>query len=458
MLLPLLLLAAACVTADPAKPPQKHAEVPATDFSEMRECKGCHATIYEQHAESMHATAYTNPVFLAQYYDLFMSRLHENPAAFADEPDCLACHAPVAFLRNRYLGQHGAEGTGDEAGACASCHGGATQVVGASEEGVACDFCHRIQGFADEVAGNGNYLASPGQPKFGPLKTETGWHHAYSELQTRSEFCAICHSSHNRLGLALRTTFDEWKESRFAREGIQCQDCHMNANGFLTEGKAVYEKGKAAQMTLGSAPVRERLYTHRFYGAHSASQVEGALELEIWIQAPEIRPGKQQQVMVRVFNDKTGHKMPSGSAELRVVYLDVLAKTEQGDFPLRCGGKLEPQGRSDAGSSEAIYGGKIPPGRRLYHAVVVDQAGERTFSLFDAAKMVFDNRLEAGEVRNETYYLRLPEEVRGEVTIEASLYYLRYPEVFARQLEVPAFEPVRFASAEKRTTVAVPEE
>jgi hypothetical protein len=55
-----------------------------------------------------------------------------------------------------------------------------------------------------------------------------------------SEFCRSCHQF-ERGGLRLngklvQNTYEEWKASRFAREGVQCQDCHMPDRRHLWRG------------------------------------------------------------------------------------------------------------------------------------------------------------------------------------------------------------------------------
>lgn len=46
-----------------------------------------------------------------------------------------------------------------------------------------------------------------------------------------SEFCRECHqfapNGHALAGKLLQDTYNEWKASRFAAAGVQCQDCHM---------------------------------------------------------------------------------------------------------------------------------------------------------------------------------------------------------------------------------------
>jgi hypothetical protein len=55
-----------------------------------------------------------------------------------------------------------------------------------------------------------------------------------------SEFCRSCHQfepgGFSLNGKLLQDTYAEWKASRFAREGVQCQDCHMPDRRHLWRG------------------------------------------------------------------------------------------------------------------------------------------------------------------------------------------------------------------------------
>jgi hypothetical protein len=250
--------------------------------------------------------------------------------------------------------------------------------------------------------------------------------------------------------MEIRSTYAEWKESKFPAEGIQCQDCHMNAR-ILGDGSIVYEKGKAAFMTLGSAPNRDKLYTHGFYGAHAGSQIEGALTIEI--RAPErVLAGEDIPLRVVVHNTKTGHKMPTGSVELRTVWLEVTARAQgeyqdDTEFELRL--INEPDGYAVAGANErdaAILGDEVPRGARVYRAVFTDPDGNRTLMSYDAKERVFDNRLEAGEIREEEFELSVLGDMQGWVIIEAKLYYLRFPAEFAKRLRIRPVGSVQFAA------------
>ena len=394
-------------------------------------CQGCHGTIFDEHMASQHEQSVSNPVFQAQYFTELLPQVAGNPALLEEAKLCIACHAPIAYQQ------------------------GKAPVIRKDEidptwAGVTCDFCHTMTGFSAPAPGNGNFIGAPATKKLGPFRREEDWHHAYSKFQTLSEACAVCHNAVNHRGLEIKSTYTEWKNSRYAREGIQCQDCHMTTYGFLTGGKPTYASGQAAQMGLAQVPMRARLYTHRFPGAHSRSQVEGAITLGIELERSAVSPGDVIFVLIHVDNERTGHKMPSGSADLRQMWLSlqvavgdrviaVPAGSLRGAVPYDVAGK----GPFD----QEILGQDIPAGSRIYRCIFVDQSLRQTLSSYNAVRIIFDNRLDAGEIRHETYRVTIPPEARGTVALHASLNYLAYPSSFAARLGLPKPEPVEVASA-----------
>jgi len=388
--------------------------------------------IYQQFSESMHARSFTNPLFRTMFFDILLQRYAEDDTLAEETKECIACHSPVTYINtegNIFAEQH----------------------VIPDLSGVECDLCHRITGYKGSKPQSGNYIAEPGTKKFGPFPQQSDWHHAYSELQTKSEFCAICHNRVNRFGLEIISTFSEWQESRYAKIGIQCQDCHMNINGFLTSGKPVYESGHASQDSLAQSPKRDRLYTHRFPGAHSESQVNGSIKLDILVDESSLSAGKETIIYVTVDNSRSGHKLPTGSAELRLLYLDLVAQV--GDKILHLPAHslnhqmfdVSGRGKYDA----EMLGGTFPQGRRLYRAICVDSAEKQTLYAFDAEKIIFDNRLLADEVRKELYIFPVPEDISSGLTLTAKLYYLRYPDSFAERIGAEKAKVIELASVRK---------
>lgn len=426
----LIATTGAAPAGDPGAPPLPRPSL----FERCETCRGCHENIYREHVGSMHSRSFANPVFLAQYTQQVLPLARSSVDGFKDARSCTSCHAPVAHRLSR---------------ARVVVPDAAT----AQMSSVTCDFCHTIKGYRGEEPLNANYVVEPGPLKLGPLETQTDWHHQYSELQTRSEFCAICHSVRNRFGLAVKSTYAEWKESRHAKEGIQCQDCHMNLDGFLTEGRPSYASGVAAFMSLGSAPKRPELHTHAFPGARSHSQIDGAIGLAFRLspdQQPS--PGEVFQVDLHIDNSRTGHKMPSGSAELRFLWLDVFA--EIGDQRVDFSPGKDPSGYDVTGRTpkpeDATLVSGVPPGRRIYRALLADGRGRVTLASHLAQSILYDNRLNASEVRTETYAVEWPAPAGSRAVLRAVMYYVAYPDSFADQLGLPraTHVPIAAASAE----------
>ncbi|HSB70654.1 MAG TPA: multiheme c-type cytochrome [Candidatus Methylomirabilis sp.] len=436
----LAVMAAACTLLS-MTPPSVHSQVPraggAIDYAPSRMCGGCHDEIVDQQVQSEHETSFTNPLFQAQYFQEVLPNAANDPALIEEAQLCIACHAPIAYKKTRG-------------------HVTRPDQVDPSTSGVTCDFCHTISGYLGKIPQNGNFISEPSEMKLGPFRHKSTWHHVYAELQTKSEVCAICHNAVNHHGLEIKSTYTEWKGSRYAREGIQCQDCHMTVYGFLTGGKATYGSGQAAHMILGTAPDRSRLYTHRFPGAHSKTQVKGAITLDIDTGRTSASPGDEIAVRVLIDNERTGHKMPSGSADLRQLWLDLQADIGGKRISIPAG----PARRTDAhdvvgGGSfdQLLLGQDIPKGSRIYRAIFVDETGKPTLSSYDAVEVVFDNRLDAGEIREERYHLTVPADARGTLRLQASLNYLPYPSSFSRRLGLGMAESVEVASTQKSLSI-----
>jgi hypothetical protein len=100
-----------------------------------------------------------------------------------------------------------------------------------------------------------------------------------------SEFCRGCHQfgadGFALNGKLLENTFEEWKASRFAREGVQCQDCHM--------------------------PERRHLWR----GIHDPEMVRSGLTITARAGAERYRPGQEAVVTLRVESTRVGHAFPT---------------------------------------------------------------------------------------------------------------------------------------------------
>jgi hypothetical protein len=437
----LCLLLAACATdtlnqsnsADPTPVSASNRLLYKYEYSEM--CRGCHTEIYEQYKDSMHANSFSNPIFNAQYFKEVVPRALKDSKFLADARKCLMCHSPVV-----YMNYSGLVST--------------PQQAANYESGVTCDFCHTLSGYAD----NGDYLQNPSGKKQGPLQNTT--HHAeYSGFLQVGDYCGRCHNATSHNGLEVKSTFYEWQESSFGKRNLVCQECHMNKFGILKNGIAEFQSGVAAHLNIGSISVdqkkHDKLYTHAFPGAHSVSQLEDALNIEFRVGSRSADDKGRFAFGIFVNNERSGHKMPSGSSDLRFMWLSVTAKAEDGtQFPVTLLPKIR-RGAVDysvAGASpddSEVLGNDVPLGSRLYRSVFVDAKGHQSLFHYDAVKNVFDNRLNAGEIRSEAFEIKLPKGFAGHITLSASLSYLAAPSSYAKHLDVPDFKPVTVASHKK---------
>lgn len=237
----------------------------------------------------------------------------------------------------------------------------------------------------------------------------------------------------------------------------------MNKDGFLRNGNAAFDRGKAAHMNIGQVATKQKdhdkLFNHSFPGAHSLNQLQEALQLEFKVGTRTADAAGRFPFALTVNNERAGHKMPSGSSDLRFMWLVVTATTADGT-PLPVSLQITKSRKgtdySIAGASPddgEILQGDVPVGSRLYRTVLVNAAGRQSLFQYDAVKNAFDNRLDAAEIRKEGYYLKLPADFSGKVTLEAKLFYRGAPSSFTKRMQVPDFSTVLVASQKKQVSV-----
>lgn len=145
---------------------------PARSFTSSQQCKECHAAVYEEWAGSQHAHSWLNPDVRALSND------------FANT-DCIDCHAPQEIYST----------------------GIGARVLPRSArraEGVDCIACHALPDGG--VAGTIDAPAAPCRPV------------AMASLRS-VDHCAGCHDQHK--------TVSQWRETKYAEQGIGCVECHM---------------------------------------------------------------------------------------------------------------------------------------------------------------------------------------------------------------------------------------
>ena len=242
-------------------------------YTPARECAVCHETIHQYWSESAHARS-ARPAFLES--------LRATAAGPAARRDCIWCHAPTVLA------------TGDWA---------VEQAI--TGEGVTCDFCHTVAS-VHLGAPDHPFELAPGDVKLGPLQYTADAPHgtAYSTLhRTSALLCASCHEYRNEAGIAVLSTWSEWRDSPYAERGETCQECHMP----LVPGRTVVEGLESSQRVIN---------LHRMSGGSVSSKLASGLELKI--DSFHAR-GSSATVGVVVTNAGVGHAVPGGLSSKSLV-------------------------------------------------------------------------------------------------------------------------------------------
>src|SRR6267378_5362794 len=220
-------------------------------------CGTCHPAQLADWRTSIHAAA-MGPGVAGQLAEL---RVHDPATALG----CQNCHAPLAEQMPLVPGTLADNPDFDAA-------------LGA--RGIPCAACH-VRGherFGPPRRDGSLASAAPraSLPHEGVTRTP-----AY----LASSFCRGCHQfgpdGYALNGKPLEDTYEEWKASRFAAAGVQCQDCHM--------------------------PDRRHLWR----GIHDADMVRSGLSIEVASPRGRVGAGDVVSVTLTVRSVRVGHAFPT---------------------------------------------------------------------------------------------------------------------------------------------------
>ena len=414
------------------------------EFEDPNRCKICHRDIYLQWNGSMHSNAFVDPVFQAMW------KIGEIETEGAIRNLCAGCHTPIGTV--------GEEVTYDAAE-------GVFRTGKIASRGVQCDFCHTVLAttWRDTPVAqphNATLIMDPGDVKRGPYKDSDSPGHdtAYSELHTSAEFCGSCHNIFHPVNdFPIERTYDEWRQSVYARAGIVCQDCHMMPVEKAIEVARTLQKPKNPGKASPLGPDRDNVYTHEFVGGNftvtALLGADGHAEIarkrlksaaEIRIYAPEkFVSGKVGRFDVEVFNKGAGHNLPTSLTEVRQMWLDVTVKDSKDNVLYRSGAIDEE--------------GKIDPAANIFHAVAVDENGNVTHKPWLISHFARVRTIPPKGFDTSDFAFLVPGKVRGKaLTIEAVLRYRSFSQELADKLlgeGAPEVPVVDMAAAESTVRV-----
>ena len=310
--------------------------------------------------------------------------------------NCAACHTPVAAVNAPYSTDP-------------------TQVSGVGEEGIACDFCHKVWDVYLNPNTGQPYANMPGvlslefrrppeEHQFfaGPYDDVAPGEDTYLPLQTQSAFCAACHFG-TFWDTTIYNSFGEWLASPYSDPdtGKTCQDCHMPPLGST----------RIANTDQAQARDPATIFSHRMPGAADEDLLQNTAELNLTAE----QKGDQVIVVVEVTNTQAGHDIPTDSP-LRQIFVVVTATDAQGNALSLVEGPTLPDWAGDLRDTPGIYFAKIL--QEIWTEVTP------TGAYWNPTRILEDTRLPALETRTSTYTFAVPAGT-GPVTVEARLIFRR---------------------------------
>ena len=387
----------AVAVEDPPEPSEKEPDAEAEDimhqifepgsFEDPKTCSTCHRDIYNEWSKSMHANAWENKWYQPDYI------LAHQQTDGATDLLCGACHAPIAARTGLLPPADG------------------SQFDATSRQGISCDFCHTVSGVGQMF--NMGHISAPGPVKRGPRGDGRSLYHEvkFTEIHTKADFCGSCHMViHPATGTHIIDTWDDWKNNEYGKQGIRCQDCHMTP----TPG-VIKRPGRAALM----GKRRENLAFHGFIGGSSYVQDElgnkeqaemsreflrAAAEVEL---ASKITDDGTLELTVNVHNVGAGHKIPTGTTYIRIMWLQVEV--------------VDSAGKLVYSSGHVDDKNHVDPDAVFFRVLFKDAEGNLTSKSWQAHGIGYDRRIPAKGKDSETYRIPLPG--NGEYQVTSRLMY-----------------------------------
>lgn len=410
------------------------------DYEKPATCASCHVDIAMQWSQAMMSQAYTHHWDEIEYFELAIPHAERDPVVAGVKAGCNGCHAPLAFLAGDVPPPRPAENS-------------------RANESVSCDVCHSITGYSGDVPHNFNWVSEPGRLKQGNKPGLVSPHHdtVQSDFIQSADFCGTCHNEMSPYGIWVKATHLEWKEGPYGRDGVRCHVCHMPP----AEGQSA----KLAPPSLVSQ--------HLFHGAHDPGKLAGAVELRMHPEMREVAYDDVAVVKVQLFNGKAGHKIPTGSVEDRLVWLDVTATDSDGKtwhLPVDAKGfageeytiAADVLAYQDMGIAKGdpnfpgVQRDGVPIGDRIFRMPYFDPQGRMTIQQWNTKSLGVDYRLGPRETKIETFTWTLPDDLTlGKVTFRAVLNYQRLVGPVAEYLQVPADEAEVVVINEANTWIEV---
>jgi len=366
-------------------------------------CAECHPA-YDEWLSDAHSQSAVNPRFLTMYSGADLDGNISPPTQYGFNRDY-----GTFQLRpdpdQPYYGPGYKLDFPDSAGNCATCHVPAQAAYPGKEytsdpltaanievEGIFCNFCHKI---GDVILDPQTGLPRPNMPGVLSIQLfrppddgeelflgnfdDVAGPDSYLTLFEQSAYCAPCHSA-SFWDVTVYNSYGEWLNSPYShpQEGQTCQECHMPAVDY-----EFFVYPNQGGVRRDPQVIRD----HNMTGFMEETLMENAVTLD----ADASIVGDQVDLVVSVFNDQTGHAVPTDHP-LRQVILLVEARGNTGKSLELIEGSTIPFYGGVGDPSDGYYAGQ--PGK-IYMKVLQEIWTEfyPSGAYWNPTRVMSDNRL-----------------------------------------------------------------
>jgi hypothetical protein len=321
----LLILIALAACGDSPK-------LPVDTLQDPNTCAECHMSHFTQWSGSMHAYSSDDPVFLA------MNKRGQRDTNGQLGAFCLQCHAPMAVTLKIY----------DDSNAASFD----PTTLPAAARGITCYFCHDVKAIADDH-NNGLQLALDDNMRGGvhdPVESpahNSSYDTKMDGYTNKSQMCGSCHDVVTPAGVHLERSYTEWQGTVFAMDDpahhlpVTCSGCHMKSDPNTTviaDKPGLNVKSREASFHLHTWPAIDQAFApfpDTDALAVQAAGIKDILDPALTIIGPRPIAGGTPPggicldppgtLTVRMDTISTGHMFPSGAAQDRRSWLEVIA-------------------------------------------------------------------------------------------------------------------------------------
>jgi hypothetical protein len=289
----------------------------------------CHSQHFTQWSGSMHAYASDDPVFIA------MNKRGQRDTGGQLGAFCLQCHAPMAVALKLY----------DDSNAVSFD----PNTLPPQARGITCYFCHDVAKVVDDH-NNGLQLALDDKMRGGVHDPVSSPAHnsAYDPMMdgytNKSVMCGSCHDVVTPAGVHLERSYTEWQTTVFAHDDpthhlpVTCSGCHMKSDpttDVIADKPGLGVKSRPNSFHMHTFPAIDQATTPFPDTDEQAAGIKDILDPALTIIGPRPIAGGTPPggicldppgtLTVRMDTISTGHMFPSGAAQDRRSWLEVIA-------------------------------------------------------------------------------------------------------------------------------------